>query len=110
MDIFPPITTRLLKELTLSFHTLLRLTTSEENPVSLQRSCGDELCRNTKNDRYLDPPRSSHVWSLSIDESFLCFFVMLVDQVVSFYFKISAPTTAVCSTVKDTWEQFIGGK
>ena len=35
---------------------------------------------------------------------------MLVDQVVSFSFKISAPTTAVCSTVKNTWEQFIGGK
>ena len=85
-------------------------TASEGNPVSQQRSCGNELCRNTKNDRYLDPARSSHVWSLSIDESFLRFFVMLVDQVVSFSFKISAPTTAVCSTVKNTWEQFIGGK
>ena len=110
MDIFPPIATRLLKVLALSFHALLRLTASEENPVSQQRSCGNELCRNTKSGRYLDPARSSHVWSLSIDESFLWFFVMLVDQVVSFSFKISAPTTAVCSTVKNTWEQFIGGK
>ena len=80
------------------------------NLVSQQRSCDNELCRNTKNDRYLDPARSSHVWSLCIDESFLCFFAMLVDQVASFSFKISAPTTAVCSTVKNTWEQFIGGK
>ena len=59
-------------------------TASEENPVSQQRSCDNELCRNTKNERYLDPARSSHVLSLSIDGSFSCFFVMLVDLSRSF--------------------------
>ena len=42
-------------------YVIAPFTASEENPVSQQRSCDNELCRNTKNDRYLDPARSSHV-------------------------------------------------
>ena len=42
-------------------YVIAPVTASEENPVSQQRSCDNELCRNTKNDRYLDPARSSRV-------------------------------------------------
>ena len=42
-------------------YVIAPFTASEKNPVSQQRSCDNELCRNTKNQRYLDPARSSHV-------------------------------------------------
>ena len=42
-------------------YVIAAFTASEENFVSQQRSCDNELCRNTKNKRYLDPARSSHV-------------------------------------------------
>ena len=42
-------------------YVIASFTWSEENPVIQQHSCDNELCRNTKNDRYLDPARSSPV-------------------------------------------------